>query len=108
MAARLGGLSGMDLFRAINAGELPPLRNDPSGDFFILPAPSPQAAQRLVVDLVARRLPARYGFDPLQDIQVLSPMYRGPVGVQALNELLQARLNPPDTGVSAKVPVEFA
>ncbi|HEV2238623.1 MAG TPA: ATP-dependent RecD-like DNA helicase [Ktedonobacterales bacterium] len=82
----------------VNAGELPPLRNDPASDFFFLAAPNPQAAQRLVVDLVARRLPARYGFDPLQDIQVLAPMYRGPVGVQALNELLQARLNPPEGG----------
>jgi exodeoxyribonuclease V alpha subunit len=82
----------------VNAGELPPPRNDPAGDFFFLTAANPQAAQRLVVDLVARRLPARYGFDPLQDIQVLAPMYRGPVGVQALNELLQARLNPPEGG----------
>jgi exodeoxyribonuclease V alpha subunit len=82
----------------VNAGEMPPLRNDPAGDFFFLPAANPQAAQRLVLDLVARRLPARYGFDPLQDIQVLAPMYRGPVGVQALNELLQARLNPPADG----------
>jgi exodeoxyribonuclease V alpha subunit len=84
----------------VNAGELPPLRNDPAGDFFFLPAASPQAAQRLVLDLVARRLPARYGFDPLHDIQVLAPMYRGPVGVQALNELLQAKLNPPVDGAS--------
>jgi exodeoxyribonuclease V alpha subunit len=45
------------------------------------------------VDLVARRLPARYGFDPLRDIQVLAPIYRGAAGVDALNEALQARLN---------------
>ncbi|GAC1449961.1 MAG: ATP-dependent RecD-like DNA helicase [Ktedonobacterales bacterium] len=78
----------------VNAGEMPELRSDPRGDFFFLRADDPLRAQQLVVDLVARRLPARYALDPLRDIQVLAPMYRGPVGVQALNEALQARLNP--------------
>lgn len=78
----------------VNAGEIPALRSEPTSDFFFLRAESPDAAQRLVVDLVARRLPARYGFDPVRDIQVLAPMYRGAVGVTALNLALQARLNP--------------
>ena len=78
----------------VNAGEVPPLRNDADSDFFWLRADSPEAAQRLVVDLVARRLPARYGFDPIRDIQTLAPMYRGAAGVTALNLALQARLNP--------------
>ncbi|HEX8732977.1 MAG TPA: ATP-binding domain-containing protein, partial [Ktedonobacterales bacterium] len=78
----------------VNAGEVPSLRNDPDSDFFWLRADSPEAAQRLVVDLVARRLPARYGFDPIRDIQTLAPMYRGAAGVTALNLALQARLNP--------------
>src|SRR5207248_613603 len=54
----------------------------------------PIRAQHLVLDLVERRLPARYGLNPMTDIQVLSPMYRGAVGVHSLNEELQARLNP--------------
>ncbi len=78
----------------VNAGEVPSLRSEPSSDFFFLRADSPEAAQRLVVDLVARRLPARYGFDPVRDIQTLAPMYRGAAGVTALNLALQARLNP--------------
>src|SRR6185437_7692181 len=79
-------------------GEMPPLKSSPSSDFFFLPASDPTAAQRLIVDLVGRRLPAKYGFDAVADIQVLSPMYRGPAGVVALNEALQARLNPTPAG----------
>ena len=84
----------------VNAGTMPSLQPKPSGDFFFLRADDPAAAQRLIVDLVARRLPAKYGFDPMRDIQVLSPMYRGPAGVVALNAALQERLNPtPATSV---------
>ena len=79
---------------AINSGEMPELRNSATGDFFFLRADDPQTAQRLICDLVAKRLPATYGFDPVRDIQTLSPMYRGPAGVIALNAALQARLNP--------------
>ncbi|HEX6817366.1 MAG TPA: AAA family ATPase [Ktedonobacterales bacterium] len=77
----------------VNQGVMPPLKVDPASDFFFLHQEEPLAAQRAVVDLVARRLPARYGFDPVRDIQVLTPMYRGPVGVHALNAALQERLN---------------
>jgi exodeoxyribonuclease V alpha subunit len=52
----------------------------------------------MVVDLVAKRLPARYGFGP-GEVQVLSPMHRGEVGVGALNTRLQERLNPWHEGV---------
>ncbi|HEX9038312.1 MAG TPA: ATP-dependent RecD-like DNA helicase [Ktedonobacterales bacterium] len=84
----------------VNAGIVPPPRADPDGDFFFLRADSPEAAQRLIVDLVGRRLPARYGFDPIRDIQTLAPMYRGPAGVTALNDALQERLNPSGEGVT--------
>ncbi|MEO7000932.1 MAG: ATP-dependent RecD-like DNA helicase [Ktedonobacterales bacterium] len=82
----------------VKAGEVPSLKAAPSSDFFFLRAESPEAAQRTLVDVVARRLPARYGFDPIRDIQVLAPMYRGPAGVLALNTTLQARLNPSPAG----------
>jgi exodeoxyribonuclease V alpha subunit len=78
---------------SVNAGETPALNSNPGGDFFFLRQEDPLDAQRLIVDLVARRLPARYGFDPLRDIQVLTPIYRGAAGVDALNEALQERLN---------------
>jgi exodeoxyribonuclease V alpha subunit len=81
----------------IKAGALPRFGGG-IDDCFFLPADDPAAAARLVVDLVARRLPARYGFRP-GDVQVLAPMHRGDAGVGALNTLLQAHLNPARDGV---------
>src|SRR5215472_9893470 len=78
----------------INAGQVPNLQLDRSSDFLFLTEEDPVRVQHLVLDLVQRRLPARYHLNPLSDIQVLSPMYRGPTGVNNLNEELQARLNP--------------
>jgi exodeoxyribonuclease V alpha subunit len=83
--------------KRVNLGEMPHFGGD-HGDCFFVPAEDPATAARLVVDLVARRLPARYGFGP-GDVQVLSPMHRGEAGVGALNLLLQERLNPAREGV---------
>ncbi|MDQ2630277.1 MAG: ATP-binding domain-containing protein, partial [Actinomycetota bacterium] len=47
-----------------------------------------------VVEVVAERAPAKFAVDPIREVQVLAPMYRGPVGIDALNERLQAELNP--------------
>lgn len=77
----------------INQGEMPQLDNA-SSDFFMFPAETPEAAADLVVDIVQNRIPNKFGFDPLTEIQVLAPMYRGAVGIQVLNERLQAALNP--------------
>jgi exodeoxyribonuclease V alpha subunit len=81
---------------AINAGALPDLRNDPSGksDFYFMAEEDPDAVLELVVDLVHRRLPRRFGFDPVDDIQVLTPMHKGTVGAANLNTRLQEALNP--------------
>nr|HET6902321.1 ATP-dependent RecD-like DNA helicase [Ktedonobacteraceae bacterium] len=78
----------------INTGLMPHLKSESTSDFFFISEEDPARTQQLVLDLVQRRLPARYGLNPRTDIQVLSPMYRGPVGVTTLNEELQARLNP--------------
>jgi exodeoxyribonuclease V alpha subunit len=78
----------------INAGQLPFMRSEATSDFFFMAEEDPLKIQHLVLDLVQRRLPARYHFTPTTDIQVLSPMYRGPAGVSILNEKLQERLNP--------------
>ena len=56
--------------------------------------PAPERALETVVEVVAERAPERFGVDPIRDVQVLAPMYRGAVGIDALNERLQARLNP--------------
>ena len=80
---------------AIVSGQLPQLDRKDS-DFFFLPRKSPQEVQLLTADLCARRLPASYGFRPLWDIQVITPMKQGPLGTRELNRVLQERLNPPD------------
>lgn len=66
----------------------------PNADFFVVPRRTPEEAAELVRELVVTRIPRRFGFDPKRDIQVLTPMHRGPAGTLALNELLQAALNP--------------
>ncbi|HPD15067.1 MAG TPA: ATP-dependent RecD-like DNA helicase [Planctomycetota bacterium] len=84
----------------INRGEMPALNGPgegPARDFFFLERADPEEAAETVLDLVARRLPAAYGLDPVDDIQVLAPMHRGAVGAQALNERLRERLNPAET-----------
>ncbi len=66
----------------------------PNADFFVVPRRTPEEAAELVRELVVTRIPRRFGFDPKLDIQVLTPMHRGPVGTTALNEMLQNALNP--------------
>lgn len=85
----------------INRGEMPDTSNE-SDDFFLFPADDPQAAADLLVDIVQNRIPERFGLDPIRDIQVLAPMYRGPIGVSALNEVLQERLNANPRGRKAE------
>jgi exodeoxyribonuclease V alpha subunit len=78
----------------INAGLLPFTKVEQTSDFFFMAEDDAVKAQQLILDLVQRRLPAKYHFNPITDIQVLSPMYKGAVGVKMLNERLQAQLNP--------------
>ncbi|MBA3827062.1 MAG: AAA family ATPase, partial [Ktedonobacterales bacterium] len=85
----------------VRDGILPDLRPDPTSDFFFMPARTPEEAARLTTDLVLRRLPAKYGFDPTRDLQVLAPMYKGPAGVSALNDALQRGIRGGAEGVTA-------
>ena len=78
--------------RRINQGQMP-LYGREINDFFFFTQDDSNAAADLVVDLVSRRIPGRFGFQP-EDIQVLSPMHRGMCGVGTLNERLQTALNP--------------
>jgi exodeoxyribonuclease V alpha subunit len=68
--------------------------DDPSADFFVIPRRDPERAKEVVCELVTRRIPRRFGFDPMTEVQVLSPMHRGPAGTITLNAELQAMLNP--------------
>ena len=79
----------------INRGEMPIIDNKGAKDFFLFKIDDPEAAADLIVDIVKNRIPRRFGLAP-DDIQVLSPMHRGPVGVGNLNLRLQEALNPPD------------
>ena len=80
---------------AINAGRIPDLA-PPKGetDFYFIPAADPEQAVPRIVELMSKRIPRRFGLDPIKDIQVLCPMNRGGVGARSLNIELQAVLNP--------------
>jgi exodeoxyribonuclease V alpha subunit len=80
----------------INEGRIPDLSSpDGETDFYFVPAEDPEQAVLRIIELVQNRIPKRFGFDPLQDIQVLCPMNRGGVGARSLNVELQTALNPP-------------
>ena len=78
----------------INQGEMP-LLNKKERDFFFINEEDPEGVASTIVELCRDRLPRFGPFDPLEDIQVLTPMRRTPVGVERLNQLLQQELNPP-------------
>lgn len=87
---------------AINAGELPEpvAAEDDVRDFFLIARDGPHAIFDEVCELAATRLPAHYGLDPAADVQVLAPMHKGPLGIDALNSELRARLNPDGAPIS--------
>jgi exodeoxyribonuclease V alpha subunit len=81
---------------AIRGGSAPAFAAAPEmrRDLFLVERPSPRAALEEIVSLVAERLPAHYDVDPVRDIQVFAPVYRGDLGIDALNRALRAALNP--------------
>jgi exodeoxyribonuclease V alpha subunit len=84
----------------INAGQPPTTRG--LDDFFLFPAEEPEQVADLVVDVIANRLPRRFGLDPRRDVQVLCPMHRGAAGAGVLNERLQAALTPAREGLAER------
>ncbi|GAA0922490.1 ATP-dependent RecD-like DNA helicase [Virgisporangium aurantiacum] len=78
----------------INAGKPPILPG--MRDFFLFPCEDTDEAAALTVDVACTRIPAKFGLDPRRDIQILTPMHRGPA--RALNTLLQQRLTPAREG----------
>jgi len=85
----------------INQGHLPALT--PSGlkldDFYFIEQEDPDAVLKTILELTQERIPRRFGFDPLDDIQVLTPMHKGIVGAENLNTELQKAFNPGQGGV---------
>lgn len=80
-----------------------PVLNAKDRDFFFIPTSSAEALHSLVESLCTARLPNAYGFDPVRDIQVLSPTRKGSSGTAALNETLREALNPAD-GKKEEIP----
>ncbi len=80
----------------VNHGREPHLApgEDQDHDFFFIDRPNAERALDTVVEIVAERAPKRFGVDPIREVQVLAPMYRGAIGIDALNERLQEELNP--------------
>jgi exodeoxyribonuclease V alpha subunit len=80
----------------INQGQFP-IFDQKSRDFFLFNESEPEKAADWVLDIVTHRIPTTFGYRPESDIQVLSPMHRGPAGVRELNLRLQEALNPAET-----------
>ncbi|MGE4413093.1 MAG: ATP-dependent RecD-like DNA helicase, partial [Candidatus Caldatribacteriota bacterium] len=78
----------------VNQGQYPILSGKEDRDFFFLKEDDPEIAAQKIVNLCTTRLPRSYGLDPMQDIQILTPMYKGAVGADRLNDLLRNALNP--------------
>ena len=79
----------------INRGQMPELDAVAGSDFFFVEADAPEEAARKLLAVVRDRAPARFGLDPVRDVQVLCPMNRGSLGARTLNLDLQQALNPP-------------
>lgn len=83
----------------INEGILPielskSARNNPNSDFFFISSDEPDKTAETIANIVSLRVPEKLGLDPVNDIQVITPMHRGSLGTQALNRKLQDSLNP--------------
>ncbi|MDY0040260.1 MAG: ATP-dependent RecD-like DNA helicase [Desulforhabdus sp.] len=80
----------------VRQGRFPLIRQEPDRlqDFYFIEKETPEEALPILLRLCADRIPTRFGFDPMEDIQILSPMHRGAVGTQQLNRALQDVLNP--------------
>ena len=87
---------------AVNKGVMPIL-NKKDSDFYFMRESNINNIVDLIVDLYKNRLPSKYGFDPMKDIQVLSPMKKGDAGVIELNKRIQSAVNPPSRLKNEKV-----
>jgi exodeoxyribonuclease V alpha subunit len=83
----------------INQGIIPYFSaDDRESDCYFIQKEEPEEVLATIIELVTRRIPKRFGFDPVEAIQVLTPMHRGAVGAGNLNSALQNALNPNGLG----------
>ncbi len=79
----------------VNQGSMPILESvDSDGDFFFIERKEPAEIVETLAQLVSKRIPGKFGFNPVDQIQVLTPMNRGPLGTDNLNAVLRDLLNP--------------
>lgn len=78
----------------INQGRMPEVTEHGTGDYRFMPEEDPDRILSEIIRLASEELPERYGLDPIRDVQVLSPMHKGVLGVENLNRHLQQALNP--------------
>ena len=78
----------------INRGEMPERSEGAQSDFYFISSDTPEDIHDKLLQVVTERIPRRFGLDPINDIQVLTPMNRGGLGARSLNVELQQRLNP--------------
>jgi exodeoxyribonuclease V alpha subunit len=91
-----GGPAGLRLAGGARDERAPVV--DKASDFYFIEREEPADAVATILEIVADRIPRRFGLDPVNDVQVLAPMHRGDAGAANLNVALQARLNPPGAG----------
>ena len=87
----------------VNEGEFPILKEidrKETSDFYFVEEEDPEKILNKIVTLCSERIPQRFGFHPVRDIQVLTPMHKGLIGVSNLNLELQRRLNPDPSGIT--------
>lgn len=80
----------------INEGRLPgfPEEGDKSSDLYFVEQPDAAKAMGIIRKMVSESIPRRLGFDPIEDVQILTPMQKGELGARNLNQVMQALLNP--------------
>ena len=79
----------------VNQGVMPVLEAvDSQGDFFFIERAEPEGIVETIAEIVAKRIPGRFGLNPVEQLQVLTPMNRGPLGTDSLNAMLRDLLNP--------------
>jgi exodeoxyribonuclease V alpha subunit len=87
---------------AVHAGEIPESASQSQpGDFYFVEADTPALMVERMITMLRERIPARFGLDPLRDVQVLTPLNRFDLGARALNTRLQEVFNPPQDGPEA-------
>ena len=85
----------------INEGLLPETKNeDLKSDFFFIEKDIPETVLKIILDLASDRIPNHFGLNPVDEIQIITPMHKGIVGAANLNLELQRRLNPGEGGVT--------